>query len=114
MKVNLKKLSDQVIVITGATSGIGLATARAAARQGAKLVLAARNEEALQQLVDEIVSAGGQAVSVPADVRKREDVERIADTAIQRFGDFDTWVNDAGGSIFGLIRDVPVEEEIGR
>ena len=111
MKLNLKKLSNQVIVITGATSGIGLATARMAARQGAKLVLAARNEDALLQLEQEIVSAGGQAVAVPADVRKREDVERIADTAIQRFGDFDTWINDAGGSIFGLIRDVPVEEE---
>jgi len=111
MKPKLKKLSDQVIVITGATSGIGLATARLAARQGVRLVLAARNEDALRKLEAEIVAAGGQAVAVPADVRKREDVQRIADTAIQRFGDFDTWVNDAGGSIFGLIRDVPVEEE---
>lgn len=111
MKLNLKKLSDQVIVITGATSGIGLATARMAARRGAKLVLAARNDEALRQLEQEIVSAGGQAIAVPADVRKREDVAQIADAAVERFGDFDTWINDAGGSIFGLIRDVPVEEE---
>jgi short-subunit dehydrogenase len=111
MKLKLRKLSDQVIVITGATSGIGLATARAAAREGAKLVLAARSEDALRKLEAEMASVGAQAIAVPADVRKREDVQRIADTAIQRFGDFDTWVNDAGGSIFGLIRDVPVDEE---
>jgi short-subunit dehydrogenase len=111
MKLKLKKLSDQVIVITGATSGIGLATARMAASQGARLVLAARGEDALRRLEGEIASAGGRAVAVPADVRKREDVQRIADIAVERFGDFDTWINDAGGSIFGLIRDVPVEEE---
>jgi short-subunit dehydrogenase len=111
MKFKLKTLSDQVIVITGATSGIGLATARMAASQGARLVLAARSEDALRKLEAEIVSAGGRAVGVPADVRRREDVQRIADTAVERFGDFDTWINDAGGSIFGLIRDVPVDEE---
>ena len=111
MKLKLKKLSDQVIVITGATSGIGLATARAAARQGARVVLSARNDDALRKLEAEIVSAGGRALAVTADVRKHEDVVRLADAAVGRFGDFDTWVNDAGGSIFGLIRDVPVEEE---
>ena len=111
MKLRLKKLSDQVIVITGATSGIGLATARMAAGEGAKLVLAARSDDALRKLEAELVSAGGKAVVVSADVRRREDVQRIADTAVERFGDFDTWVNNAGGSIFGRIRDVPVDEE---
>lgn len=111
MKLKLKKLSDQVIVITGATSGIGLATARMAASEGAKLVLAARSEDALRKLEAELVSAGGQVATVIADVRKREDVQRIADTAVEHFGDFDTWINNAGGSIFGLIRDVPVDEE---
>jgi short-subunit dehydrogenase len=111
VKVQLKPLSNQVVVITGATSGIGLATARMAAKRGAKLVLAARNEEALQQLAGEITAAGGEALAVPTDVTKKQDVANLADAAVSRFGDFDTWVNDAGGSIYGLIRNVPVEEE---
>ena len=68
MAVKLKSLSDKVMVITGASSGIGLTTARMAAEKGARLVLAARNEEALDKLVDEITSAGGEAVYVVADV----------------------------------------------
>ncbi len=111
MKIRLKKLSDQVIVITGATSGIGLTTARMAAKQGAKVALAARNEDALMALSGEILGAGGEALAVPTDVTKQEDVRKLADAAVARFGDIDTWVNDAGGSIFGLIRDVPVEDE---
>jgi short-subunit dehydrogenase len=111
VKVQLKNLSNQVMVITGATSGIGLATARMAAKRGAKLVLAARNEEALHQLEGEINAAGGQALAVPTDVTRKDEVTNLADAAITRFGEFDTWVNDAGGSIYGLIRSVPVEEE---
>ena len=72
MKVTLKPLRDQVIVITGASSGIGLATARRAARQGAKLVLAARNGEALAEIVREIAAEGGEAIDVVADVGRRE------------------------------------------
>ena len=64
MEVKLKKLSEQVVVITGASSGIGLVTAREAARRGAKLVVAARAEDALRQLVEEINSQGGEAVHV--------------------------------------------------
>jgi short-subunit dehydrogenase len=111
MSIKLRKLSDQVIVITGASSGIGLTTARAAAKQGAKLVLAARSEDALKTLQQEIQNAGGEAIYVVADVTRPEDVQRIAQTAIERFGRFDTWVNDAGGSVYGRIMDVPVEDE---
>lgn len=111
MKTKLKSLSEQVMVITGATSGIGLTTARMAARQKARLVLAARNEDALLQLAGEITSAGGEALAVPTDVTRKEDVTRLADAAVARFGEIDTWVNDAGGSIYGLIRNVPVEDE---
>jgi NADP-dependent 3-hydroxy acid dehydrogenase YdfG len=103
--VRLKKIADQVIAITGA-SGIGLTTARMAARRGARLVLAARNEDALQQLTDEINRSGGQAASVPADVGKESDVHRIAQTAVERFCGFDTWVNDAGVGIYGRLLEV--------
>jgi hypothetical protein len=110
MDVKLKKLSEQVFVITGASSGIGLVTAREAARRGAKLVVAARAEDALRQLVEEINSKGGEAVYVAADVGNQEDVRRIAETALERFGRIDTWVNNAGVSIYGKIVDTPVED----
>jgi len=106
MSVRLKKVADQVIVLTGASSGIGLTTARMAARRGARLVLAARNEEALRQLVDEINRSGGQAAYVVADVGNEEDVRGIARTALERFGGFDTWVNNAGVGIYGGLLDV--------
>ncbi len=110
MRINLKNLSEQTIVITGATSGIGLTTARMAAERGAKLVLAARNETALQKIVKEINLAGGEAVSVVADVGNQEDVEKIVRKAVEIFGGFDTWVNNAGVSIYGKFEDVPVED----
>jgi len=106
MSVRLKKIADQVIVITGASSGIGLATARMAARMGARLVLAARNEEGLRQLADEINSVGGQAAYAVADVGNEDDVRGIVRTAVERFGGFDTWVNDAGVGIYGALLDV--------
>ncbi|RYU78458.1 SDR family oxidoreductase [Hymenobacter persicinus] len=110
MNVKLKKLKDQVIVITGASSGIGLVTARMAAEQGAKLVLAARSESALRQLTTELNQAGGRAVYVVADVRHQPDVQRIAQVARQEFGHFDTWINDAGVSIYGKLEEIPVKD----
>ena len=110
MGVKLKKLSEQVVVITGASSGIGLVTAREAARRGAKLVLVARGEDALRQLADEINSAGGEAIYVVADVGREADVRRVAEQALARFGRIDTWVNNAGVSIYGRILDTPFED----
>jgi short-subunit dehydrogenase len=110
MSVQLKPLSEQTIVITGASSGIGLATARLAAKQGARLVLAARSEEALRQLTDEITQAGGEATYVAADVGSAEDVRRIATEAVNRFGGFDTWINNAGVSVYGKFMEVPIED----
>jgi short-subunit dehydrogenase len=110
MAVALKPLDQQTIVITGASSGIGLVTARMAARQGANVVVAARNQQALNELGMEINNAGGHAVAVVADVGNEDDVKRIADTAIERFGGFDTWVNNAGASIYGRIEDTPVAD----
>jgi len=110
MKVRLKKLRDQVIVLTGASSGIGLVTTRMAAQRGARLVLAARSDPELQQLVQEIRARGGQAVAVAADVGKPEDIQRIADTASAHFGGCDTWVNNAGVTSFGRIEEIAMED----
>jgi short-subunit dehydrogenase len=110
VKLHLKPLREQVLVITGASSGIGLTTARLAAQRGARLVLAARSEQALRRLEEEINTAGGEALAVIADVGKEEDVRHIADAAMTRFGGFDTWVNDASVSIYGKLADVPIEE----
>lgn len=110
MAISLKPLQNQVIVITGASSGIGLVTARMAAKQGAKVVLAARNEDALRQLSEEIRNQGGHATYVVADVGKEEDVNRIAHKAISEFGSFDTWVNNAGISIFGRCMEVSIPD----
>ena len=81
MNIKLKKRSDQVIVITGASSGIGLVTARLAAKRGARVVLNARNEQALRQVTDEINAQDGEAIDVVGDVGKFEDVKKIADHA---------------------------------
>lgn len=110
MATKLKKVREQVIVITGATSGIGLCTAREAARRGAKLVLVARNEEDLHRIAEEIVAAGGEAIAVGADVADVHAVENVCQVAIQRFGGFDTWINNAGLSIYGKIEDVDLVE----
>ena len=110
MKLRLKKLRDQTIVITGASSGIGLVTARSAARHGARVVLNARNEEALKQIVAEIRSIGGLASYVVGDVGILDDVKRIADEAVLRFGGFDTWINNAGVTIYGRVLDQSLDD----
>jgi short-subunit dehydrogenase len=110
MKMRLKPLADQTMVITGASSGIGLVTARKAAKKGARLVLAARSDDDLSLLVDEICCNGGQAIAVQADVGSETDVRHIAAEAIRAFGGFDTWVNNAGVSIYGRGLDVPIPD----
>jgi short-subunit dehydrogenase len=108
--MTLKNLKEQVMVITGASSGIGLVTARMAARRGARLVLAARSEEALVRLEQELSNGGRKAHMVVADVGKPEDVQRIARIAREKFGGFDTWVNNAGISMYGKLLDEPIED----
>ncbi|MES2464008.1 MAG: SDR family oxidoreductase, partial [Armatimonadota bacterium] len=108
-KPNLKLLAEQVIVITGATSGIGLATARAASKAGAKVVVAARSSADVQRLAAEL-SATNPALGVVCDVSREDDVQNLAQQAIERFRGFDTWVNNAGVSIYGRIEDVDIDD----
>src|SRR5215210_9402740 len=110
MAVNLKRVRDQVIVVTGASSGIGLATARMAARRGARLVLNSRDEADLEQAEQQIRAEGGQAIRVAGDVADFDAMRRLADAAVREFGGFDTWINNAGVSIYGRIEEVSVED----
>ncbi len=106
----LKPLGEQVVVITGASSGIGRATALMAARRGARVVCAARGEEALDRLVEEIVAAGGQALAVRCDVAEAAAVTALADRTIAWAGRIDSWVNNAGVAIASPLADLPGEE----
>jgi short-subunit dehydrogenase len=110
MRPTLKPLREQVIVITGATSGIGLCTVRAAAREGAKLVLAARNEHALRDLASEIEGMGGAVCFAACDVADASAVARLAARALECFGRIDTWVNNAGVSIIAEAVRTPYED----
>ena len=110
MARKLKPLAEQVIVITGASSGIGRVTAKAAAARGAKVLLIARNEASLGEVVAEIVAAGGTAAYKVADVGRAEEVEDAARDAVARFGRIDTWVNNAGTAIYAKLVDTPLKE----
>ena len=110
MTIALKPLNQQTIVITGASSGIGLATARRAARKGAKVVLAARNEEALEKIAGEIRAKGGQAAVCVADVSEDGYAEKIGAVANSEFGGFDSWVNNAAAAMYGDLLDISLEE----
>ena len=110
MTIRLKNLEQQTMVITGATSGIGLTTARRAARAGTQLVLVARSSDALDELAHELRGKGAQVATVAADVGNEADVARITRTAVEHFGRIDTWVNNAGASVYGRIDEVDTED----
>ncbi|MFE4709849.1 SDR family oxidoreductase [Paenibacillus sp. NPDC056722] len=92
----MENTKGKVVIITGASSGIGEATARLLAEKGAKLVLAARREERLQDIVQEIKGAGGEAVYLKADVVSTEDMQKLAQFALEQYGRIDVLVNNAG------------------
>ena len=111
MGVMLKPVREQVMVITGADSGIGLATARLAARRGACLVLNSRNEAELARIAADLRRETGAQVEWHAgDVADMQVMMETAEVAIRAFGRIDTWVNNAGVSIYGMIEDVPLDD----
>ena len=110
MAFKQKPLAEQTIVITGATSGIGLVTSRMAAKRGARLMLIARNEKALKTLADELNKNGSEARYAVADVANESELKAAATNALAAFGGIDTWVNNAGVSIYGNLEDVPAED----
>ncbi|WP_174301845.1 SDR family oxidoreductase [Caulobacter sp. S45] len=106
----LKPLSQQVVVVTGASSGIGLATARKAAKAGAKVLLVARGEPALKAAVEDIIASGGRAAYAVADVGELSELEQAAHLALERFGGIDTWVSNAGVAIYADVLTTPRDE----
>jgi short-subunit dehydrogenase len=110
-KLHLKPLTQQVIVITGGSSGIGAATARAAARGGARVVIAARDAAELEKVADSIRDAGGAVTTCAMDVGREEDHQTLLQTALDTYGRVDTWVNNAGVTIFGPLSRVPVADQ---
>jgi NAD(P)-dependent dehydrogenase (short-subunit alcohol dehydrogenase family) len=105
-----KRISDQVVVIVGASSGIGLACARDFGRRGAKVVLAARNRDDLERAAEEIAREGGLAVAVVADVTAPADMETVAERAVAAFGRIDTWLHGAAVSLYGTFKQATLED----
>ena len=103
-------IADKVVVITGASSGIGESTAKLLARQGAKVVLGARRKNRIDAVVEEISAAGGKAIGFAVDVTKRAEVEAFIKGAVDNFGRVDVIVNDAGIMLIAPIQALKVEE----
>ena len=105
-----RPIRDQVVVITGATSGIGRETALELARRGARITAIARGSQALGTLATEVERIGGEILTVAADVADWPAVERAAAETVERFGRIDTWVNNAAVSVYATIEDLSIDE----
>jgi short-subunit dehydrogenase len=100
-----RQIEGSVVVLTGASSGIGRATALALSNEGARLVLAARRADVLREVADE---CSGSAFVVPTDTTDPDAVDRLAEAAVERFGRIDTWINNASVGAYGRFDDVPL------
>jgi short-subunit dehydrogenase len=107
---NINPYQDKVIVVTGSSSGFGKRTALELAGRGASVVLASRSARTLDHLARECQSRGGQALAVPTDVSDLAAVEALARHAIDHFGHFDVWINNAGVATIGRFDLVPIED----
>jgi NADP-dependent 3-hydroxy acid dehydrogenase YdfG len=103
-------IKDKVVVITGASSGLGEVTARHLAQQGAKLVLGARRQDRIQALAKELTGSGSKAVAVTMDVTGRQQVQMLVDTAVESFGRVDVMINNAGLMPQALLERLQVDE----
>jgi NAD(P)-dependent dehydrogenase (short-subunit alcohol dehydrogenase family) len=105
-----KSLHEQVIVVTGASSGVGRAIARAAGEQGAKVVVAARGEEGLTAAVEEIERAGSEAFAVPGDLAEQEQNDELVRRSLERFGRIDTFVANAIVTVYAEVEELEPDE----
>jgi NAD(P)-dependent dehydrogenase (short-subunit alcohol dehydrogenase family) len=105
-----RPLSDQVVAVTGASSGVGRAIARAFGAAGARVGLIARGKDGLEAAAEEIRKAGGEALVLPADVSHASQVQVAAHAVFDRWGRIDTWVNDAMVSVFSPVVEMTPEE----
>src|SRR3954451_18129151 len=105
-----KPLSEQVVVVTGASSGLGRAIARGAGEQGAKVVVTARNAEGLDDAVREIEVLGSEALAVPADHAVQDEVGQVVEQAVDRFGRIDTYVANAIVTVMSEIEELQADE----
>jgi NADP-dependent 3-hydroxy acid dehydrogenase YdfG len=103
-------IKGKVVVITGASSGLGEATARLLSAQGASVVLGARRTERLQALAEELNRSGGKALAIPTDVTKLDQVKRLVDTAVQTCGRIDVIINNAGLMPLSLLERLKVDD----
>jgi short-subunit dehydrogenase len=103
------ELKDKVVVVTGASMGIGLATARSLADAGAKVVLAARSTDKLMQLAEELHQAGHDALVVTTDMRNQAEVAQLVETTVQHYGRIDVLINNAGQAVAGTVAELDLE-----